>query len=115
MNEFALPVKIQQEIRSPNADMTIVNIPVMTESLEGATAFFTFRLGASLAGFFGILGLILATVGTLLVSFIHHRLTIARDVSSRRPGSNFRGGNSVMLVNLGMGTVFLGVMVGLLG
>jgi ABC-type antimicrobial peptide transport system permease subunit len=106
--------QIQREIRALDPTITLVDMRTMTESLDGATGFFMFRLGASLAGFIGILGLILAAVGVYgVVSYTTAGRTqeigvrVALGASSRQI--------LVVVVNQGMRTVFLGVMVGLLG
>ena len=114
LDDISLANQIQREIRELDPAMTIVDMRTMTESLEGATGFFMFRLGASMTGFIGILGLILAAVGVYgVVSYTTARRTqeigvrVALGASSRQI--------LVMVVNQGMRTVLLGVMVGLLG
>jgi len=59
----ALSSQIQQQTRALDPAITIVDIRTMNESLGGATGFFMFRLGASIAAFMGILGLLLAVIG----------------------------------------------------
>jgi ABC-type antimicrobial peptide transport system permease subunit len=94
--------------------MTIVDMRTMTESLEGATGFFIFRLGASLTGFIGMLGLILAAVGVYgIVSYTTSRRT--QEIGVRVALGATQRQILAMVVNQGMKTVFLGVTIGLLG
>jgi predicted permease len=68
--------QIQREIRQLNPAVAVVDIRTMEESLKGATGFFIFRLGASLAAFMGTLGLILAVIGVYgMVSYTAMRRT----------------------------------------
>ena len=61
---------VQREIRVLDSAIPILDLRTMRHSLAGANGFFLFRLGASLAGAMGILGLALAVVGVYgVVSF----------------------------------------------
>jgi len=59
----SLTSQIQQQIRALDPAITIVDMRTMKESLAGATGFFIFRLGASIAALIGAMGLILAVIG----------------------------------------------------
>lgn len=66
----SLITQVEQQVNAIAHDVPILNIQTMTQSLEGGTGFFTFRLAASLASFMGVIGLILAVVGVYgVVSF----------------------------------------------
>jgi putative ABC transport system permease protein len=85
----------------------------MTESLEGATGFFIFRLGASLAAFIGILGLILAIIGVYgMVSYTAVRRT--REIGIRMALGASHRQILQLVVGQGMSTVIIGVFAGLL-
>jgi len=112
--DTSLANQIQHEIHALDPAMTIVDMRTMIESLEGATGFFIFRLGASLTGFIGMLGLILATVGVYgIVSYATSRRT--QEIGVRVALGATQRQILTMVVNQGMKTVFLGVMIGLLG
>jgi predicted permease len=104
--------QIQREIREVNPAITVVDIRTMEESLEGGTGFFIFRLGASLAAFMGMLGLILAVVGVYgMVSYTATRRTQEigiRIALGANPLQIFK-----LVVGQGMKIVFIGVFVGL--
>jgi predicted permease len=105
--------QIQRAIRELNPAITIVDIRTMEESLQGATGFFIFRLGASLAAFMGSLGLILAVVGVYgMVSYTAARRT--QEIGIRIA----LGANPLQILKLvvgqGMRIVFIGVFAGLL-
>ena len=112
--DTSLANQIQHEIHALDPAMTIVDMRTMTESLEGATGFFIFRLGASLTGFIGMLGLILAAVGVYgIVSYTTSRRT--QEIGVRVALGATQRQILAMVVNQGMKTVFLGVTIGLLG
>lgn len=104
--------QMQREIRELNPAITVVDIRTMEESLQGATGFFIFRLGASLAAFIGTMGLILAVIGVYgMVSYTAARRT--QEIGIRIA----LGANSYQILELivaqGMRTVFIGVFIGL--
>jgi predicted permease len=105
--------QIQRAIRELNPAITVVDIRTMEESLKGATGFFIFRLGASLAAFMGTLGLILAVIGVYgMVSYTAVRRT--QEIGIRIAlGANPRQ-ILELVVGQGMRIVFIGVFVGLL-
>jgi|ERR1700728_3541943 predicted permease len=105
--------QMQREIRELNPAITVVDIRTMEESLQGATGFFIFRLGASLAAFIGTMGLILAVVGIYgMVSYTAVRRT--QEIGIRIAlGANARQVLS-LIVGQGMKTVLTGVFIGLL-
>ncbi|HEV7218278.1 MAG TPA: ABC transporter permease [Terriglobales bacterium] len=115
-SSIALPSltnQIQAQIRSLDPAVTIVDIRTMNESLQGATGFFIFRLGASLAALVGVMGLILAIVGVYgMVSYSVTRRT--QEIGIRVA----LGANSQQILGLivkqGMKTVLGGVLLGLL-
>jgi|HubBroStandDraft_1064217.scaffolds.fasta_scaffold00387_17 macrolide transport system ATP-binding/permease protein len=106
--------QIQREIRELNPAISVVDIQTMEESLKGATGFFIFRLGASLAAFMGTLGLILAVIGVYgMVSYTASRRTQEigiRIALGANPRQILR-----LVVGQGMRTVVIGVIAGLLG
>ena len=61
-----IPV-VQREIRRLAPDIPIIDAATMEQIVQGLAGFFVFRLAASLAGVLGILGLLLAVVGTYAV------------------------------------------------
>jgi macrolide transport system ATP-binding/permease protein len=105
--------QIQREIRDLNPAITVVDIRTMEESLKGATGFFIFRLGASLAAFMGTMGLILAVIGVYgMVSYTAARRT--QEIGIRIAlGANPRQ-ILKLVVGQGMRTVAIGVFAGLL-
>ncbi len=105
--------QIQREIRDLNPAITVVDVRTMEESLKGATGFFIFRLGASLAAFMGTLGLILAVIGVYgMVSYTAVRRT--QEIGIRIAlGANPRQ-ILELVVGQGMRIVFIGVFTGLL-
>jgi predicted permease len=105
--------QMQREIRELNPAITVVDIRTMEESLQGATGFFIFRLGASLAAFIGTMGLILAVIGVYgMVSYTAARRT--QEIGIRIA----LGANSYQILELivgqGVRTVFMGVFAGLI-
>lgn len=105
--------EIQREIRELNPAITIVDIRTMTESLKGATGFFIFRLGASLAAFMGTLGLILAVVGVYgMVSYSAARRT--QEIGVRIALGATPRQILALVVGQGMKIVVLGVFAGVL-
>jgi predicted permease len=105
--------QIQRAIRELNPAITIVDVRTMEESLQGATGFFIFRLGASLAAFMGTLGLILAVVGVYgMVSYTAVRRT--QEIGIRISLGASRLQILELVVGQGMKIVLLGVAVGLL-
>lgn len=112
--DTSLANQIQRQIHALDPAMTIVDTQTMTESLEGATGFFIFRLGASLTGFIGMLGLILAAVGVYgIVSYTTSRRT--QEIGVRIALGATQRQILAMVVNQGMKTVLLGVTIGLPG
>jgi putative ABC transport system permease protein len=105
--------QMQREIRELNPAITVVDIRTMEESLQGATGFFIFRLGASLAAFIGTMGLILAVVGIYgMVSYTAVRRT--QEIGIRIAlGANARQVLN-LIVGQGMKTVLIGIFIGLL-
>jgi predicted permease len=106
--------QMQREIRELNPAITVVDIRTMEESLQGATGFFIFRLGASLAAFIGTMGMILAIIGVYgMVSYTAVQRT--QEIGIRIA----LGANPLQIVNLvvgqGMRIVFIGISAGLVG
>ena len=105
--------QIERQIRELNPEITIVDIRTMTESLKGATGFFIFRLGASLAAFMGTLGLMLAVVGVYgMVSYSAGRRT--KEIGVRIALGATPRQILAMVVGQGMRVVILGVFAGIL-
>jgi predicted permease len=106
--------QMQREIRELNPGITVVDIRTMEDSLQGATGFFIFRLGASLAAFIGTMGMILAVIGVYgMVSYSAVRRT--QEIGIRIA----LGANPLQILNLvvgqGMRIVFVGISAGLVG
>ncbi len=105
--------EIQRQIRELNPAIAVVDIRTMTESLKGATGFFMFRLGASLAAFMGTLGLMLAVVGVYgMVSYSAAGRT--QEIGVRISLGATPRQILVMVVGQGMRIVILGVFAGML-
>ena len=105
--------QIKRQIQELNPEITIVDIRTMTESLKGATGFFIFRLGASLAAFMGMLGLMLAVIGVYgMVSYSAGRRT--QEIGVRIALGATPGQILAMVVGQGMRIVILGVFAGML-
>ncbi len=105
--------QIERQIQELNPEITIVDIRTMTESLKGATGFFIFRLGASLAAFMGMLGLMLAVIGVYgMVSYSAGRRT--QEIGVRIALGATPGQILAMVVGQGMRIVILGVFAGML-
>jgi putative ABC transport system permease protein len=105
--------QIERQIQELNPEITIVDIRTMTESLKGATGFFIFRLGASLAAFMGTLGLMLAVVGVYgMVSYSAGRRT--KEIGVRIALGATPRQILAMVVGQGMRVVILGVFAGIL-
>jgi putative ABC transport system permease protein len=104
--------QIQREIREVNPAITVMDIRTMEESLEGGTGFFIFHLGASLAAFMGMFGLILAVVGVYgMVSHTATRRTQEIGIRIALGANPFQ--ILRLVVGQGMRIVFIGVFVGL--
>jgi predicted permease len=105
--------EIQRQIRELSPAITIVDIRTMTESLKGATGFFIFRLGASLAAFMGTMGLMLAVVGVYgMVSYSAGRRT--QEIGVRIALGATPHQILAMVVGQGMKVVVVGVFAGML-
>jgi predicted permease len=59
----SLTRQVQDQISALGGQTAIEDLQTMKQSLNGALGYFIFRLGASLAAFLGVLGLLLAVVG----------------------------------------------------
>jgi predicted permease len=105
--------QIERQIQELNPEITIVDIRTMTESLKGATGFFIFRLGASLAAFMGMLGLMLAVIGVYgMVSYSAGRRT--QEIGVRIALGATPRQILAMVVGQGMRVVIVGVFAGML-
>ncbi|HEV3482854.1 MAG TPA: ABC transporter permease [Candidatus Acidoferrales bacterium] len=108
----ALMPLVQREMHAIAPDVSIIDLRTMKQSLETGTGYFIFRLGASLAGQLGILGLLLAVVGVYgVVSFLVTQRT--REIGIRATlGANPRA--IVWLVmRQGAALIITGVLAGL--
>jgi predicted permease len=59
----AMPPRLRREVEAMAPSMSIADVRTMTDTLNGPTGFFVFRLGATIATVMGTLGLFLALVG----------------------------------------------------
>jgi ABC-type antimicrobial peptide transport system permease subunit len=109
----SLTSQIQQQIRAIDPAMPIVDIRTMNESLSGATGFFMFRLGASIAALMGILGLLLAVIGVYgMVSYATVQRT--QEIGVRIALGANQKQVLLLVIGQGMKTAFTGVGIGLL-
>jgi predicted permease len=70
------PAAIRQAIRDVDPEVAVYDVKSMSEHLDSGSAFLPFRLGALLAGMFGVLGMLLATIGLYgIVAFYAGRRT----------------------------------------
>jgi putative ABC transport system permease protein len=108
----SLITQVQNEVRALDPNMPISSIKTMTQSLEGANGFFIFRLGATLAGAMGILGLTLAVVGVYgVVSYAASQRT--HEIGIRLALGAERGDILRLVFGQGLGLVGAGVLGGL--
>jgi putative ABC transport system permease protein len=108
----SLIAQVRNEVRTIDPNMPISSIKTMTESLEGANGFFIFRLGATLAGIMGILGLTLAVVGVYgVVSFAASQRT--HEIGIRLALGAERSDILHLVLGQGLGLVGAGVLAGL--
>ena len=63
--------EIRGEIRGADPDVLVTGMRSMTSHLDQGNAFIIFRMGAILSGFFGVMGLLLASVGLYGVIAYH--------------------------------------------
>jgi predicted permease len=109
----SLTNRIQQQIRALDPAMPIVDIRTMNESLSGATGFFIFRLGASIAALMGILGLLLAIIGVYgMVSYATAQRT--QEIGVRVALGANQKQVLLLIIGQGMKIAFTGVGIGLL-
>lgn len=110
----ALITLVQREIRALDPAIPISDLRTMRYSLAGANDSFLFRLGASLAGTMGVLGLALAVVGVYgVVSFAASQRT--REIGIYMAlGANRRDVLSLVL-RQGVGLVAAGLLASLAG
>lgn len=110
---ISLTNQIQQEIRRIDPAITVIGIQTMKESLAGATGFFIFRMGSSIAAFIGILGMLLAVVGVYgMVSYGTAQRT--QEIGIRVALGASRRQILRLIVDQGMKTVLLGVAFGVI-
>ncbi len=110
----SLMPEIQREIHGIAPDVSIIDLRTMKQSLEAGTGYFVFRLGASLAGQMGILGLILAVMGVYgVVSFVVTQRT--REVGIRAALGASPRSIAWLVMRRGMALVIAGVVAGAVG
>jgi len=110
--EPMIPV-MQREILRLAPDMPIIQAATMEQTVHGMAGLFVFELAASLAGVLGILGLVLAVVGTYgVVSFGAARRT--HEIGVRMALGAARGDILKLISRQGLVLVGSGVLVGLL-
>jgi ABC-type antimicrobial peptide transport system permease subunit len=54
---------VRQAIRTADPDVAIYDVRTMADHLDNGNAFFPFRLGAFVTGLFGVMGVLLASIG----------------------------------------------------
>ena len=111
MTASALMERVEREVRALDPEMPISEAGMMTDTLEGATGFWGYRLGAYLSGVMGLVGLGLAMVGVYgVVSYAARQRT--REIGIRIAlGANAR---DIFRLVLGRGAVLVacGVVAG---
>lgn len=108
----SLITQVQNEVRALDPNMPISSIKTMAQALEGANGFFIFRMGATLAGAMGVLGLTLAVVGVYgVVSFAASQRT--NEIGIRLALGAERGDILRLVLRQGLGLVGAGVLAGL--
>jgi predicted permease len=107
----AMASSVQREIRNVAADVSIIDLRTMKQSLQGGTGYFLFRFGASLSLQMGLLGLILAVVGIYgVVSFVVAQRT--REIGIRMALGADRKDIMVLVLRRGLVLIGLGVLIG---
>jgi putative ABC transport system permease protein len=101
--------EVQAQVRALDANLPIIDIETMRQSLTGPNGTFVFRVGALVAAAIGVLGLILAMVGVYgVVSFAASQRT--HEIGIRLAlGAN---GRDILKIVLQQGIVLVGVGVG---
>jgi predicted permease len=109
-----LLVEVRQEIRGLSPDLPILDAETMEQSLAGLQGFFIFRLGATMAGVMGLIGLALAVVGVYgVVSFATSQRT--HEIGIRMALGASRRDISKLVLRQGLIIVSAGVVAGLIG
>ena len=54
---------VRQAIRTADPDVAVYDVRTMADHLDNGNAFFLFRLGAFVTGLFGVMGVLLASIG----------------------------------------------------
>ncbi len=109
-----LLIEVQQQIRTLAPDLPILDAQTMERSLSGLQGFFIFRLGATMAGLMGLIGLALAVVGVYgVVSFAASQRT--REIGIRIALGATRRDISKLVLREGLVIVSVGVAAGLVG
>ncbi|HJS98385.1 MAG TPA: ABC transporter permease [Terriglobales bacterium] len=110
--EAMIPV-VEREIRKLVPDMPIVQAATMEQTVHGLAGLFIFSLAASLAATLGILGLLLAVVGTYgVISFAAAQRT--HEIGVRMALGAARGDILKLISRQGLVLVGGGVLAGLL-
>ena len=105
---------VEREIRGLDSGMPISDLRTMRQSLAGINGFMIFRLGASLAGAMGTLGLTLAVVGVYgVVSFAASQRT--REMGVRMALGANRHDVLSLVLGQGVWLVIAGVLAGIVG
>jgi predicted permease len=108
-----LLVQVQREIRSLSPELPILDAETMEQSLAGLNGYFVLRLGATMAGIMGFLGLALAVVGVYgVVSFSVAQRT--REIGIRMALGASRRDILKFVLRQGLTIVIAGVVVGLI-
>jgi putative ABC transport system permease protein len=109
----SLIASVQQEIQGLAPDLPVFDVQTMKQALGGTNGLFVFRMGASLAGAMGLLGLVLAVVGIYgVVSFTAAQRT--HEIGIRIALGAERRDILRLVLRQGMGLVIAGVLGGLI-
>ena len=109
----ALIAPVQQVIKELEPDLPIFSVRTMSESLAGANGFMIFRMGARIASWIGLMGLMLAVIGVYgVVAFAASQRT--REIGIRVALGATRAQVLRLVLGQGMWVIVGGAALGLL-